>query len=109
MREGLLFLYAIMLTVVLILCSTFLSTDAVAFGNAHFGPGTGPILLDNLDCSGSESGLIDCLQSSYISCYCGHAEDAGVRCQGAAVIFSIRDLLHESDITGIFIFIWQRD
>ena len=39
----------------------------------------------------------------------GHAEDAGVRCQGAAVIFSIRDLLHESDITGIFIFIWQRD
>ena len=28
----------------LILCSTFISTDAVAFGDAHFGPGTGPIL-----------------------------------------------------------------
>ena len=95
-----------MLTAVLILCSTFLSTDAVAFGNAHFGPGTGPILLDDLDCSGSESSLIDCLRSSYISCYYGHAEDAGVRCQGA-VIFSIRDLLH--DITSIFILTWQRD
>ena len=67
----------------LILCSTFISTDAVAFGDAHFGPGTGPILLDDLDCNGSESSLIDCSQSSYISCYYGHAEDAGVRCQGA--------------------------
>ena len=66
---------------------TDLTIGAVAFGNAHFGAGTGPIHLDNLDCNGSESSLTDCLQSSYISCYYGHAEDAGVRCQGEIIAF----------------------
>ena len=57
-------------------------TDAVAFSSAHFGPGTGPIHLDNVDCSGSERNLTDCLHSSSIRCSSGHSEDAGVRCQG---------------------------
>ena len=66
-------------------CQAVLPTGAVAFSNAHFGPGTGPIYLDNLDCSGNESNLTDCARSSYVSCYYGHAEDAGVRCQGAVI------------------------
>ena len=61
-------------------CLLFL--DAVAFINAHFGAGTGPIHLDNVDCSGSESNLTDCQHSSTISCTNGHSQDAGVRCQG---------------------------
>ena len=60
-------------------------TGAVAFTNAHFGRGTGPIHLDNVDCSGSESRLTDCLHSSSASCRFGHSEDAGVRCQGKFV------------------------
>ena len=56
-------------------------TDAVAFTNAHFGAGVGPIYLDNVDCSGSESNLTDCFRSFIVSCY-SHSEDAGVRCQG---------------------------
>ena len=64
---------------------TDLTIGAVAFGNAHFGSGTGPIYFDNLDCNGSESSLTECSQSSYISCYYGHAEDAGVRCQGKII------------------------
>ena len=57
-------------------------TDSVAFSSAHFGAGVGPIYLDNVDCSGSESNLTDCQSSSFVSCYYGHSEDAGVRCQG---------------------------
>jgi len=60
----------------------FVPTDAVAFGSAHFGAGTGSIYLDEVSCTGSESSLIDCSRSSSIRCYSGHSEDAGVRCQG---------------------------
>ena len=58
------------------------STDAVAFTYAHFGTGTGPIYLNNVDCSGSEDSLTECSRSSFVSCSSGHREDAGVRCQG---------------------------
>ena len=58
------------------------STGSVAFSSAHFGRGTGPIYLDNVRCSGSESKLANCPHSPSVSCYYGHLEDAGVRCQG---------------------------
>ena len=57
-------------------------TDAVAFSRAHFGAGTGTIYLDNVGCTGSETRLIDCSRSTTVSCFSGHSEDAGVRCQG---------------------------
>ena len=63
-------------------CCTLLSTDAVAFGSAHFGAGTGTIYLDDVGCTGSENNLVDCSRSPSISCSLGHSEDAGVRCQG---------------------------
>ena len=63
-------------------CCTLLSTDAVAFGSAHFGAGTGTIYLDGVSCTGSETNLIDCSRSPSITCSLGHSEDAGVRCQG---------------------------
>ena len=59
-----------------------ISTDAVAFSRAHFGAGTGTIYLVGVGCLGSEKNLIDCAQSSTVSCFGGHSEDAGVRCQG---------------------------
>ena len=65
--------------------TNFVSTDAVAFSSAHFGAGVGLIYLDNVDCSGSESRLTDCLHSSSASCRFDHNEDAGVRCQGKFV------------------------
>ena len=60
----------------------FVLTDAVAFSRAHFGAGTGTIYLDSVSCTGSEANLIDCSRSSSVTCYSGHSEDAGVRCQG---------------------------
>jgi len=59
----------------------YLTQGAVAFSNAHFGAGVGPIYLDNVHCSGSESNLTDCSRSFTVSCNSGHREDAGVRCQ----------------------------
>ena len=66
----------------MILC-IYISTDAVAFGNAHFGAGSGTIHLYNVGCTGRETNLTDCPQAhSNVYCLQGHAEDAGVRCQG---------------------------
>ena len=69
-----------------------ISTDAVAFDNANFGAGAGPIYLDNVDCSGNERNLLDCSRSSSVNCYSRHRSwwrtyytwrgGAAVRCQG---------------------------
>ena len=53
--------------------------DAVAYTNAHYGQGTGPILLDDVSCTGTESRLVSCPYDSNTA-DCSHLEDAGVRC-----------------------------
>ena len=45
-----------------------------------FGEGTGRIWLDNVQCSGSERQLRDCMADSSGINSCTHAQDAGVRC-----------------------------
>ena len=57
-----------------------MATGAVAFSNAEFGQGTGPIFLENLLCSGTESRLVDCAHNGIGNHNCDHREDAGVRC-----------------------------
>ena len=55
-------------------------TGGEAVGMAHFGEGTGDIVLDNLECTGSEGSLWDCERNEWGEHNCGHSEDAGVRC-----------------------------
>ena len=49
------------------------------YSSAHFGQGTGPIFLDNMECLGTELRLLDCSYDS-ITTEDIHAEDVGVRC-----------------------------
>ena len=51
----------------------------IALSRAHFGQGTGPILISNVACAGIESRLLDCGFSN-ITTTESHSEDAGVRC-----------------------------
>ena len=41
-------------------------------------------MLDDVQCSGSESQLVDCTSAGIqtVSSNCGHSDDAGVRCSG---------------------------
>ena len=56
-------------------------TGSQAFHRARFGVGTGSIWLDDVNCDGSETSLINCPTNSAIGIHnCGHSEDAGVRC-----------------------------
>ncbi|XP_011785692.1 PREDICTED: deleted in malignant brain tumors 1 protein-like [Colobus angolensis palliatus] len=53
-------------------------------GKAHFGPGSGDILLDNIQCSGSENHLGQSPSSGWSDHNCGHHEDASVVCSGGS-------------------------
>ena len=54
--------------------------DANATTSAVFGPGMGPVLLENVICTGNEDRLFDCTNSGLGVSSCSHSRDAGVRC-----------------------------
>lgn len=51
--------------------------------SAHFGRGSGPIWLDNVECRGDEPALTHCTHPAFGENNCGHGEDAGVICLGS--------------------------
>ena len=57
-------------------------SSVTAYESAHYGQGTGPILLSKLSCFGNESGLTDCSQLSMGTKNCTHSDDAAVYCHG---------------------------
>ncbi|XP_067248300.1 scavenger receptor cysteine-rich type 1 protein M130-like [Chanodichthys erythropterus] len=58
-----------------------------AVSKAHFGQGSGPIWMDYVACSGSESTLKNCGSLGWgVHNYCGHYQDAGVKCSGELLV-----------------------
>ncbi len=54
---------------------------ASALPFAAYGPGTGPIYLTSLMCTGNETGILDCPHSGTIgSTGCQHFQDTSVIC-----------------------------
>lgn len=51
-------------------------------GSAHFGEGTGPIWLDDMECNGTEVDLSACRTRPWGEHNCNHGEDASVVCSG---------------------------
>lgn len=51
-------------------------------GKTHYGPGTGPIWLDDVGCKGIEASLSDCPAGAWGQHNCDHEEDVGLTCTG---------------------------
>ncbi|NWT72188.1 NETR protein, partial [Prunella himalayana] len=63
-----------------------LSGTPKALSWAHYGQGSGPILLDEVQCSGNELSLDQCKKSDWGQQNCDHIEDAGVSCDPFTVL-----------------------
>ena len=57
-----------------------------AYRTSQFGQGTGPIWLDNVHCTGTESRLDQCPHNGIGTHNCIHFEDAGVQCTSIEVV-----------------------
>lgn len=58
-------------------------------GGARFGPGLGPVWMDDVGCGGGEQALRDCPRSPWGRSNCDHSEDAGLVCTGAFSALSL--------------------
>ena len=60
------------------------SQGAIPRLNAYYGRTPGPIWLDYLGCTGSESSILSCTHNGIasMSYFCDHGDDAGVECPG---------------------------
>ena len=66
-----------------VVCRQLGYPDAVAAPrNAHYGEGTGPVWLDDVDCLGAELDLFACAHNGLGNHNCEHDKDASVECSG---------------------------
>nr|XP_021488668.1 soluble scavenger receptor cysteine-rich domain-containing protein SSC5D isoform X1 [Meriones unguiculatus] len=63
-------------------------------GGARFGPGEGPVWMDDVGCGGGEQALRDCPRSPWGRSNCDHTEDAGLVCTGPAPRLRLADGPH---------------
>ena len=83
----------------------YYSFGAIPRYGASYGEGSGPIFISQLQCSGSESNILDCARDMYAVRHCKHYQDAGVECQGKYLYHSCKsqcnhltEIIHKCDI-----------
>lgn len=69
-----------------VVCRQLSCGMAAAVGSSsQFGQGSGLVLLDNVDCRGSEADLSQCGSLGWGVHNCYHYEDVGVTCRGKSL------------------------
>ena len=64
-----------------VVCRSLSYRDSLsAPSQARFGQGSGPIWMDNVNCSGIEAHIFDCPHNGFGNHDCNHGEDASVVC-----------------------------
>lgn len=58
----------------------FRSSKIYVFSKAFYGQGSGPIIMDDMQCTGTEAHLSMCRFAGFGKHTCTHAQDAGVNC-----------------------------
>ena len=61
-------------------CVCRFSAEAVMQRGGTYGPGSGPIWLEDVRCSGNETSFLNCRHKPFGTGNCEHFEDVGVIC-----------------------------
>ena len=77
-----------------------------AAGTTHrtasfYGPGTGPIAVSSVACTGAETRLIDCTSST--PSRCTHAHDAGVKCMLQTGRYMVKNFEYSPKVWDFFL------
>ena len=74
-------------------CFSICIAGGTAYGNAHFGAGSGQIFLDNVQCTSSANQLLECSSRPILSHNCLHSDDAGVGCEGSYCVLKFSTIM----------------
>ena len=66
----------------------------MAISRAAYGEGYGPVFLDDVRCSGTESNLTECQHQGVGVSNCGHNQDASVLCRRKFMRFLSHQCIH---------------
>ena len=78
------------------MCCYSYVTGGIPYTNAFFGTGTGPIYLNDVACTLSDSQLLECFSRPILVHNCDHHDDAGVGCEGIFLVLKSEN--HEKHV-----------